>query len=97
MHSIEGIADAVQAVELDQNRQGRLSRMDALQGQAMAQAGVVRQQQNLALVQAALARLESNQFGRCLECDEWITQARIEFDPSVSYCISCAAKKERAC
>ena len=35
---IDGAAESAAPVELDQQVQGRLSRMDALQGQAMAQA-----------------------------------------------------------
>ena len=41
---------AAAPVELDQTTQGRLSRMDAMQGQAMAQAAVRRAEQQLVLV-----------------------------------------------
>jgi DnaK suppressor protein len=78
-------------VELDQTRQGRLSRMDALQGQAMAQETERRRQAELKRIEAALARIKSGDFGYCLSCDEEIAAKRLEFDPSVSLCVDCAA------
>lgn len=81
-------------VELDQNRQGRLSRMDAMQGQAMAQASLARLEAQLAELHTASERLQSGDFGRCLECDEWIAIARLKFNPCVRYCIECATRFE---
>ena len=88
MHSSE---ESRGVVELDQTRQGRLSRMDALQGQAMAQETERRRQAELKRIAAALARIESGDFGYCLSCDEEIAAKRLEFDPSVSLCVDCAA------
>ena len=84
-------AEARGAVELDQTRQGRLSRMDALQGQAMAQETERRRQAELKRIEAALARIKSGDYGYCLSCDEEIAAKRLEFDPSVSLCVDCAA------
>jgi DnaK suppressor protein len=54
-------AQAAQApVELDQTRVGRLSRMDALQGQAMAQETARRRDQEVARIDAALKRVEED-------------------------------------
>ena len=88
---IEGSA---KTVELDQNRVGRLSRMDAMQGQAMAKASAERQQEKLKLINRALARVENGSFGRCLECDEFIAIPRLEIDPTASHCIECAQSLE---
>lgn len=77
-------------VELDQTRQGRLSRMDALQGQAMAQETERRRQAELKRIEAALARLDSGDYGYCRSCDEEIAAKRLELDPSVSLCVHCA-------
>lgn len=91
----EQVGDAAQTVPLDQNSVGRLSRMDALQGQAMAKASVDRQ---LALGQGiakALLRIEENEYGRCQECDNFIALARLEIDPIAEFCITCAELKER--
>ena len=86
---------AAKTVELDQNRVGRLSRMDAMQGQAMARASADRQQQQLKSIKLALTRIEKGSFGRCLECDEAIATARLEVDPTNNYCIECAQSLEQ--
>ena len=88
------VGDAAQTVELDQNRVGRLSRMDAMQGQAMARASAERQAVQLKLVSAALERIDAGEYGRCLECDEDIANGRLEVDPTAEYCISCAQSRE---
>jgi len=77
-------------VELDQTTQGRLSRMDALQGQAMAQEVARRRDTELKRIYAALKRIEDGDYGHCVSCDEVIQAKRLEFDPSVPNCISCA-------
>ena len=88
----EGSADIV---ELDQSKVGRLSRMDAMQAQAMAKASGERRQATLRRVAAALQRLDDGEYGICLECDEPIKQQRLEFDPTVLYCVACASRLER--
>ena len=97
---LEGIEEsgeeASAVVELDQTKVGRLSRMDAMQAQAMAQASAERRAQALRRIEAALQRLEENLFGDCLECGESINPKRLEFDPTVELCIDCASKAEDA-
>lgn len=78
-------------VQLDQQSVGRLSRMDALQGQAMAKATEARAQQQLRLIDAALQRIEAGDYGECQECGEDINPKRLEIDPTALYCIKCAA------
>jgi DnaK suppressor protein len=90
----ESGAEASAVVELDQTRVGRLSRMDAMQAQAMAQASSDRRDQVLRRIHAALKRLEDDEFGYCLACDEPINPKRLEFDPAVELCIDCASKAE---
>lgn len=85
---------SAQTVELDQNRVGRLSRMDALQGQAMAQASNQRQTRFLLGVDAALDRVDAGEYGVCLECDQLIASGRLELDPTAELCIECASKLE---
>ncbi len=95
---IMGISDVIshasKPVKLDQNSVGRLSRMDAMQAQAMAQAGQERQQNQLSLISDALERIDDGEFGRCLGCDEFISIARLEIEPTVEDCIHCAQLKE---
>lgn len=81
-------------VELDQSRVGRLSRMDALQGQAMSVETRRRRQLHLRQIEAALARIEEDEYGWCLECGNEIDVRRLEFDPAAPLCIGCAAKQE---
>jgi len=82
--------ESTQPVELDQTRVGRLSRMDAMQGQQMAKQGERRRQQQLVMIQAALTRIEEDAFGYCVICEEEIDTRRLDFDPSITRCINCA-------
>jgi len=100
LHAALALIDqSSQPVELDQNKVGRLSRMDAMQGQALAQAGEQRQKQRLLEVQCALTRISSTgfgstEYGRCNECDQWIAEGRLLIDPAAEYCVTCAAELE---
>ncbi len=80
-----------QPVELDQASVGRLSRMDAMQVQAMAQAADRQRQQRIRRVEAALERLADGDYGWCVRCGEAIASARLEADPAVPTCVGCAA------
>lgn len=77
-------------VELDQQSVGRLSRMDALQGQAMSQATEERRRQRRHLIAAALARMKNSDFGYCLGCGEFIGEKRLRIDPAIVNCVRCA-------
>ena len=80
---------AQKTVELDQQSVGRLSRMDALQSQAMAQAQQRRRDVLKGSLQAALQRLKEEEFGYCLECGDEIAEARLLVNPAVLKCMSC--------
>jgi DnaK suppressor protein len=77
-------------VELDQARVGRLSRMDAMQAQEMAQEAARRRQRQLLEIDGALRRMESGDFGYCFVCGEEIDVRRLEVDPTSTRCVSCA-------
>ncbi len=85
---------AAAVVELDQSRQGRLSRMDAMQAQAMAQASDRRREAMLRRVASALARLDRGEYGACQICEQAIPPKRLEFDPATTLCIVCAEQAE---
>jgi DnaK suppressor protein len=87
-------AGASQIVELDQARVGRLSRMDALQAQAMSQASDQRREMMLRKITAAVGRIENDSYGACQSCDEAISRKRLEFDPTALLCIDCASAAE---
>lgn len=48
----------------------------------------------LNLVNAALARVEKNEYGICAVCDEPIPLARLEALPYTDRCVSCASESE---
>lgn len=83
-------AEDQKTVTLDQQSVGRLSRMDALQRQAMAQATARRRAARRQRITAALSRLEEGEFGYCQDCGEDIAEGRIRLDPTASLCMSCA-------
>jgi DnaK suppressor protein len=82
-------------VEADQSRLGRLSRLDALQAQAMSVAAQERRRLLMQQVDAALRRIEEGDYGYCLDCGEEIARERLEFDPASPLCIQCASARER--
>ena len=77
-------------VELDQTVQGRLSRQDAMMQQSMALATDRKRSEEIQRIDAALERLETDNFGYCVTCDEEISKARLTNDPAVPTCINCA-------
>lgn len=81
--------DTRKTVVLDQQSVGRLSRMDAMQQQAMANATETRRRTRIAQLEAALSRLKSDEFGACIDCGETIAPRRISANPTVQKCISC--------
>ena len=87
--------ESAAVVELDQTKVGRLSRMDALQAQAMAKASGARREHMLLKIEAALKRIDDDEYGYCKECDEPINPKRLEFDPTSVLCIDCASKLEQ--
>lgn len=81
--------------ELDQTSVGRLSRIDAMQQQQMAKASARLADQERRRIETALKRIESEEFGYCILCDEEIAAKRLAFDPSLLTCISCAQNAEK--
>ncbi len=82
--------EAAQTVELDQSRVGRLSRMDALQAQAMSIESGRRRNIKMQRIDAALKRIDKDEFGLCIKCEEEINPRRLEVDPAAPLCIDCA-------
>lgn len=78
-------------VTLDQTSVGRLSRMDALQRQAMAQATARRRAAELTRLTDAARRLKTapDEYGWCDDCGEPIGLRRLEADPSLRRCLDC--------
>ncbi len=62
--------DSARTVELDQQSVGRLSRMDAMQQQAMAKATQTRRAQSRQRIVATMARIHDGEYGYCTECGD---------------------------
>ena len=77
-------------VALDQTRQGRLSRMDALQQQQMALEAQRRRQLQPARIGGARRRLARGEWGLCTQCAEAIDPRRMQVDPTASRCLECS-------
>ena len=77
-------------VELDQTQVGRLSRMDAMQQQAMATAQSRRRAGRLKAIEAALKRIDQDDYGWCDDCGEEIPAGRLNLDPCATRCLACA-------
>ncbi len=72
----EGFADSGQVT-------AERGEVDAIAGSLM---------ENLAEIEAALAKLEDGSYGRCENCGNEIASPRLEAMPSARFCITCASK-----
>lgn len=77
-------------VVLDQSSVGRLSRMDAMQGQQMALATEARRKEHIFQIKAALRRIRDNEFGDCSSCGDEISAGRLAINPAIMLCVKCA-------
>jgi len=95
LHKKESAADDSSPVELDQTRVGRLSRMDAMQQQAMSQELERRRDTQLKRIEGAFIRLEKGTYGDCVGCGIAIDAKRMDFDPTAFFCVECAKRAEK--
>lgn len=92
--NIDAAEESTKPVTLDQATFGRLSRMDAMQGQAMAVEVQRRWELQLQQIESALTRIKSGEYGICFACEEEIAMKRLEANPAVTLCIECASEQE---
>lgn len=92
--SLETTQNSARPVDLDQPI-GRLSRMDAIQQQQLAQAALRNQERRLKLVDAALNAIEEGVYGECRRCDMPIEAGRLKARPETTLCIECAQELEQ--
>ena len=85
----DGSRDSRAPVELDQQSVGRLSRMDAMQQQSMDLAREERRRQRLAILAAALRRMDEDEYGYCTSCGDDIGLARLAAQPAATLCVDC--------
>ena len=88
-------AEAAKPVQLDQSAVGRVSRVDALQGQALAKATRHAMQQQLAQCKAALQAVARDEYGLCRRCEEPIGFPRLQAKPESPFCLACQRATER--
>lgn len=78
-------------VELDQQSVGRLSRMYALQMQAMAKAVEQRRKARIVSLEQATRRMADDEYGFCANCGGGlIGERRLAIDPASPKCVNCA-------
>lgn len=90
----DAAANDMGTVMLDQACVGRLSRMDALQQQAMAAGWKETLQRENRRLLAAWTRLGEGSFGVCCQCDEPIPKDRLEADLGAPFCADCQEEIE---
>ena len=76
-------------VALDQQSTGRLTRMDAMQQQAMAQAQERNRAATLVRIDQALKLIDDGEYGYCLSCGDEIAVKRLDIDPTATHCVGC--------
>lgn len=82
--------ETVKPTDIDHQSVGRLSRMDAIQVQAMAEETARRRELEIKRIDSALARIVTGDYGWCTSCGEAIALKRLENDPATPLCIDCA-------
>lgn len=92
---VELASPAASTVILDQSKVGRLSRMDALQQQHMANSTLQQAKKRLKLVQKALNKMSDGDYGYCELCDEVIAFARLQARPEALLCLNCQSQQEQ--
>jgi DnaK suppressor protein len=88
-NTLRGSAESAAPVVLDQSSVGRLSRMDAMQQQAMAKATRAKAQLRLAQCKVALSTFDRGEYGLCRKCEEPIGYRRLCAKPEAPFCLEC--------
>lgn len=73
------------------NAIGRISRMDNIVNQSVAEAQLSKAKVRLVRLQEALKRVDEDEdFGLCADCGDPIPMARLKAMPETEYCVECA-------
>lgn len=73
------------------NAIGRISRMDNIVNQSVAEAQHSKSKVRLVRLKEALRRVDEDEdFGLCVECEEPIPMARLKAMPETELCVDCA-------
>lgn len=74
---------------------GRVSRVDAIQQQKMAEATRAAYARQLRELDAAVDRLRRGAYGECAECAEPIAYKRLLARPEARLCLECQEEREK--
>ncbi|MFX4228273.1 MAG: TraR/DksA family transcriptional regulator [Porticoccaceae bacterium] len=91
---LERGAMGVETVTLEQNKVGRLSRMDAMQQHEMHKASQNLIRRRLVQVDKALQVVASGDYGFCEACGDEISASRLQVRPESLMCVACQQKVE---
>jgi len=73
------------------NAIGRISRMDNIVNQSVAEAQLSKARARLVRLTEALKKVdEDEEFGLCLDCGDPIPMARLKAMPETEFCVECA-------
>ncbi len=86
--SLETLVEAAKTVDLNEPI-GGLSRMDAIQQQQMTLNNRKQLELNLQLVESALKRLEDDEHGYCLKCEDEINLKSLLERREAPFCTNC--------
>jgi DnaK suppressor protein len=92
--NIDASKDFTKPVDLDEPI-GRISRIDAIAVQQMAKENRHRAQNRVRAAKAALVRIERDDFGFCVVCDEAIGRPRLNTRPESAACVRCQSISEK--
>ena len=76
------------------NAIGRLSRMEAISEKSVNEKAVANAENKVQCLEEALNRLEKDEYGECLNCEEPISKARLKVMPESAICLNCATARE---
>lgn len=91
--SLEQTVEATATVEPSQSSSGPVSRIDAIQQQAVAIGLQNRLQLRRRKLEAALGRIASGHYGNCCECQDKLELDRLEADAATVFCLDCASER----
>ena len=96
LSEIDGLAqdiqlrkESAQAVEPD-DAIGRLTRMEAINSKSVNEATLKQLKVKLSSLKSALDRIDSEDYGYCVECEEEISIKRLNILPGALKCVRCA-------
>jgi len=88
-HQIESLLKSIKPIAPD-NAIGRLTRMEAIGSKGVSEASLVSAQRKLAMLETALNKIESLEFGVCIRCSSPIPNGRMILMPESVTCVACA-------